>query len=157
MFVRGREWDVTEEKQFTSARNRLRASPELKIPKSGFESLLRFLLVGGIQARQFAGPLYINHITTRDPACQVRFRRDSVPRFGKIGEISVSLFEITHALVNFFQADAVGVPHRAAAMCGELTGVIVGEESRTFVAHQVLPYKKNFTQYLPITEVATYH
>src|SRR5580693_1351510 len=77
MFVRGREWDVTEEKQFTSARNRLRASPELKIPKSGFESLLRFLLVGGIQARQFAGPLYIRYSNRKGTTCQDRFSTKS--------------------------------------------------------------------------------
>src|ERR1700733_14591254 len=73
MFVRGREWDVTEERQFTGTWNRLRASLELKIPKSGFELLLRFLLVGGIQARQFSGPLYIEQCNTKGTDCQDRF------------------------------------------------------------------------------------
>src|ERR1700733_13815367 len=73
MFVRGREWDVTEERQFTGTWNRLGASSELKIPKSGFESLPRFLLVGGIQARQFAGPLYIRYSNRKDTTCQDRF------------------------------------------------------------------------------------
>src|SRR5580704_13203680 len=77
MFVRGREWDVTEERQFTGTWNRLRASPQLKTPESGFESLLRFLLVGGIQARQFAGPLYIRYSNRKGTTCQDRFSTKS--------------------------------------------------------------------------------
>lgn len=59
----------------------------LRIPKSGFESLLRFLLTVGRKARQCAGPLYNQYYNTTDNRLSSRISTKS--RFSCIERCSI--------------------------------------------------------------------